>query len=449
LAPTIRLGLGADLLTASVGANGATVNVAALLTGPAVPVSVLLTPALVLTYDPATVDVTLTVTTHVELAATVPPLKLTEPPPATAVATPPMHVVAALGVAALTKSVGYISVKLIPLSGELLGLVIVSVSTLTSPLVIEARLKLFAIVGFGNTSKATGPAPVPAVGVCVVVTPLTLFGLLPRFVLVTCTSTVQPPGGRFGTVKFNAFSPVAPTNSAGELITPAHVPPIVVDATLMLRSVSVKLALFKIETFALPSVNLMVLISPLPIVLGTNVLAIVGDVKGGAVTIKFADAVVLVLALVEITVPVVLVTPGEAATTELVTLTLILQLAVPPALNGTVAPLMDIDVSFARVPAVTVPPQVLVKPGVENTFIPAGKISLQATPVIACVVDGLTIVSSMVDAVFATMVEGLKLLLTIGAAKRTDNGAEAATVFPPPFVVFKKPAVGDAGMVFV
>jgi hypothetical protein len=217
----------------------------------------------------------------------------------------------------------------------------------------------------------------------------------------------------------------------------------------MLRSVSVKLALFKIETFALPSVNLMVLISPLPIVLGTNVLAIVGDVKGGAVTIKFADAVVLVLALVEITVPVVLVTPGEAATTELVTLTLILQLAVPPALNGTVAPLMDIDVSFARVPAVTVPPQVLVKPGVENTFIPAGKISLQATPVIACVVDGLTIVSSMVDAVFATMVEGLKLLLTIGAAKRTDNGAEAATVFPPPFVVFKKPAVGDAGMVFV
>jgi hypothetical protein len=55
----------------------------------------------------------------------------------------------------------------------------------------------------------------------------------------------------------------------------------------------------------------------------------------------------------------------------------------------------------------------------------------------------------MVDAVFATMVEGLKLLLTMGAAKRTDNGAEAATVFPPPFVVFKKPAVGDAGMVFV
>lgn len=341
------------------------------------------------------------------------------------------------------------SVKLNPLSGKLLGLVIVNVSTLTSPLVIAARLKLFAIVGFGRTIKATGPAPVPAVGVCVVVTPLTLFGLLPKFVLVTCTSTVQPPGGRFGTVKFNAFNPVAPTNSAGELITPAHVPPMVVDATLILTSVSVKLALFTIETFALPSVNLMVLISPLPIVLGKNVFEIVGEVRGGAVTIKFADAVVLVLALVEVTVPVVLATPGEAATTELVTLTLILQLAVPPALNGTVAPVMEIDVSLTTFPAVTVPPQVLVKAGVENTFIPAGKISLHATPTIACVVDGLAIVSNMVVAVFATMVEGLKLLLTIGAAKRTASGAVAATVFPPPFEVFRKPAAGDAGMVFV
>jgi hypothetical protein len=272
--------------------------------------------------------------------------------------------------------------------------------------------------------------------------------LLPKFVLVTCTSTVHPPGGKFGTVKFNAFNPVAPTSSAGELITPAHVPPMAVVATLILTSVSVKLALFTIETFALPSVNLMVLISPLPMVLGKNIFEIVGEVKGGAVTIKFADAVVLVLALVEVTLAVVFATPGEAATTELVTLTLILQLAVPPALNGTVAPLTEIDVSLATFPAVTVPPQVLAKPGVENTLIPAGKISLHTTPAIACVVDGLTIVNIMVVAVLATMVEGLKLLLTIGAAKRTASGAVAATVLPPPFAVFKNPAVGDAGMVF-
>jgi hypothetical protein len=273
--------------------------------------------------------------------------------------------------------------------------------------------------------------------------------LLPGVVLVTWTSTVQPPGARLGTVRFNAFNPDTPINNGGELVTPAHVPPIVVEATLMLTSVSVKLALFKIVALALPSVNLMVLMPPLGIMAGKNVFVIVGEVRGGAVTIKFADAVALVLALVEVTVPVVLVTPGEAATTVLVTFTLILQLAVPLILNGTVAPLIAIDVSLAALPAVTEPPHVLVKTGVPNTFIPAGKISLHATPVIACVVDGLAIVSTMLVAVFATMVEGLKLLLTVGAAKRTDSGAVAAAVFPPPFVVFKKPAEGDAGMVFV
>lgn len=94
------------MLTASVGANGATVKVAALLTAPAVPVSALLTPLLVLTYEPATVDVTLTVTTHVELAATVPPLKTTEPPLAAAVTAPPVQVVAPPGVTVLTKLLG-------------------------------------------------------------------------------------------------------------------------------------------------------------------------------------------------------------------------------------------------------------------------------------------------------------------------------------------------------
>ena len=60
----------------------------------------------------------------------------------------------------------------------------------------------------------------------------------------------------------------------------------------------------------------------------------------------------------------------------------------------------------------------------------------------------MTIVNSILVAVFATIVEGLKLLLTIGAARRTASGAVAATVFPPPFAVFKKPGVGEAGIVF-
>lgn len=51
--------------------------------------------------------------------------------------------------------------------------------------------------------------------------------------------------------------------------------------------------------------------------------------------------------------------------------------------------------------------------------------------------------------VLATMVPALKPLATIGAAKRTANGAMAATVFEPPLEVFKKPAVGEGGIVLV
>ncbi len=48
----------------------------------------------------------MTVTTHVELAAIVPPFKTTDPLAVVAVTTPPIQVVAPLGVVALTKSVG-------------------------------------------------------------------------------------------------------------------------------------------------------------------------------------------------------------------------------------------------------------------------------------------------------------------------------------------------------
>ena len=147
--------------------------------------------------------------------------------------------------------------------------------------------------------------------------------------------------------------------------------------------------------------------------------------------------------------PVVLVTPGAAAIMVLVTATLILQPPVPPALNGTVAPVIAIEVSLAMLPAVTVPPQVLLKPGIENTFIPAGKISLHATPLMACVVDGLAMVNVRVVLVLATMVVGLKLFATAGAARRTLSDALAATVLPPASKVLRNPVAGDAGIVLV
>ena len=337
-----------------------------------------------------------------------------------------------------------VSVKLALVRAAALPLPKLKVIVLVPPLAIAAGLKALVIVDLVTTVRLTGPDPVP-MGVDVVVTPLTLLGLTPRLELVTCISTVQPPGGKLGTVRFNAFTPVAPTTSAGLFVTPAQVPAMAVAATLILVSVSVKLASFRIATFALSSVNLIILMSPTPILGCRKDLTIVGAVSGGGVTIKSADAVALVLALVDVTEPVVLVTPGEAATTVLVTETLMLQLAVPPALKGTVAPLIAIEVSLATVPAVTVPPHVLVKPGAEKTFIPAGKMSLQTAPVMVCVVDGLVIVRVMVVAVFATIVVGLKLFATVGAVKRTFKSAVAATVLAPPLVVLNEPT----GMILV
>ena len=294
------------------------------------------------------------------------------------------------------------------------------------------------------TVKFTGPEPAPA-ATCVVVTPLTLLGFVPAVVLVTWISTVQPPGAIFGTVRFNALAPVAPTTSAGEFVTLAQVPPIAAEATLILVSVSVKLALFKIPVLVLPSVNRMVLMPPLLILGCKNALAMVTGVKGGAVTMRLAVAIPLVLALVDVTVPVVFATPGEVATSVLVTATLKLHVPVPAAVNGTVAPVTLNDVSLATLPAVTVPPQELVKLGVANTFMPDGKISLQAAPVMAWVVDGLLIVNVIVVALLATIVLGANDLATVGAARRTANGAVAATVLLPPSSVTK-----DAtGMVLV
>jgi hypothetical protein len=383
-----------------------------LLTTPAVGVCVVVTPLEVLGNVPAVVLVTTTVTVQ-------PPAgrfgiakfnALTPVAPTTSAGLlvtptqlPPMTVEATL---ILVR----VSVKLALVRAARLPLPKLKVIVLVPPLAMVAGLKALVMVGLVTTVRLTGPDPAPAMGVNVVVTPLTLLGLMPRVELVTCTSTVQPPGGKLGTVRFNAFTPVAPTTSAGLFVTPAQVPPIVVAATLILVSVSVKLALLRIATLALSSANLMILMSPTPILGCRKDLTIVGGVRGGGVTIKSADAVALVLALVDVTTPVELVTPGEAATTLLVTETLMLQLAVPPALKGTVALLIAIEVSLAAVPAVTVPPHVLVKLGTENTFIPAGKMSLHTTPVIACVVDGLVMVNVSVVLVLAMMVVGLKLL---------------------------------------
>ena len=75
--------------------------------------------------------------------------------------------------------------KLNPVSAAALGLLNVSVNTLGKPTPTTAGLKAFEIVGFWRTVKFTGPEPAPAMGTCVVVTPLTVLGFAPRVLLVT------------------------------------------------------------------------------------------------------------------------------------------------------------------------------------------------------------------------------------------------------------------------
>ena len=92
-------------------------------------------------------------------------------------------------------------------------------------------------------------------GVCVVVIPLVAFVYAPAVVLLTVMVMVQLPGTRLGTVRFRL---VAPATSAGELVTPTQVPPMVAGAaTLNPVRVSVKLAVVRVLPLGFVRVNVM------------------------------------------------------------------------------------------------------------------------------------------------------------------------------------------------
>ena len=140
---------------------------------------------------------------------------------------------------------------------------------------IAPGLNPFSMDGGDSTVKFAKLDVAPAVGVCVVVTPLEVLGWAPYTLLVTCTVTVQLVlAASVGAFKSSA---VAPTVKAGELVVPVQVPPIVVDATVISTSVSVKRALLSAVGLGLVSVKLNVLICPVPMLLGLKAFAIVGE----------------------------------------------------------------------------------------------------------------------------------------------------------------------------
>lgn len=239
----------------------------------------------------------------------------TEMLPAPAVAVTPVHVPAKLfGVATtiLPGVVGKVSENaLLNVIALPPGLDSEIVSCVLPPDAILGTAKLLVTAKGAVTVKFAVFDATPTVGDCVVVTPLDVLGSAPPVLLVTCTVTVQPPAGKLGTLKFNA---VAPTVSAGVLVTPTQVPVMPVEAMLILVSVSVNVALVSALALELPKVNVSALVPPLLMVAGEKALAMMGLFT----TVKLTGP-----KPVPAGVPDVVVTPltelGLVPTTELVT----------------------------------------------------------------------------------------------------------------------------------
>src|SRR5689334_20391007 len=140
--------------------GGATTVIEALDVFP-VPPSVDVTCTL-LFFTPAVVPFTLTETLQEPLCATVPPERLMEPAPATAVAVPP-QVLLRVGGVATTSPAGRLSVKATPVSERLVfGLLMVKVSEVVPFSGIVAAPKAFVIVaGVATVRFAVAVLPVP------------------------------------------------------------------------------------------------------------------------------------------------------------------------------------------------------------------------------------------------------------------------------------------------
>ncbi len=130
-----------------------------------------------------------------------------------------------------------------------------------------------AIVGEFNTVKLAVLLGGPAAGVCVVVTPEVVFGLVPCVLLVTAKVTVQEPlAGIVMPLKLKAVAPAPSTFEDA----PVQVPPAAPPTALILVSMSVKLALVRLLAFGFISVSVTVELPPGAIELGLKALLIAG-----------------------------------------------------------------------------------------------------------------------------------------------------------------------------
>ncbi len=232
--------------------------------------------------------------------ASVPPERLIDPDPATAVAVPPQVLVSPLGVAT-TRPAGRLSVKATPVSGIVLaaGLVIVKLSEVEPfSAMAAAPNDLVMVGGVATLMLAVAVLPVPPLVEVTLPVVLTKF---PEAVAVMLTVRVQvllaamvPP-----------VSEMLPEPATAVAVPPqVLVRPLGVATTRPAGSVSVNAT--PVSATALAAGLVMVKVSEVVPFRGTATAPKALAIDGGATTLILAEAVPPVPPSVEVTLPVVL-----------------------------------------------------------------------------------------------------------------------------------------------
>src|SRR5713101_965372 len=380
-----------------------------------VPVMVLV----VLTLLPAVVPVTLMEKEH-EPFARVNEDKLMLPVPEVAEATPGFNTGPAaarqvpakpLGVA-MTSPAGRLSVNPRLSRFAPLGLLMVKVRLVLAPMATVAAPKALARVGGMSTfrlSVAVAPGPLSLEEMAPVVFTFRP-GVVPRTKTVMSQVVLAP--ARETPDKLTEPDPATAVNVPPQLLTtPGGVLTTSPAGKLSLTAMPVST-----KAFELPMVKVM-LVLPLRAILCTpkNLVML-----GSAATLRLALAVLPVPPLLELTGPVVLVYMPETAP---VTVTLNTHWL----FTATLAPLRTIPVGAV---VVRVPPQVLDE--LLATVSPAGRVSLNPTPVRAAVLAAGFVMVKVSDVVaFNPIAAGLKALAIEGAATTVRTAVLLVAPVPP------------------
>jgi hypothetical protein len=315
-------------------------------------------------FTPAVVPVTFTETVQDALLAIVPAERLTPDEPATPVAVPPHVLLIPLGVAT-TSPDGKLSVNASPVSPAGFGFVMLKVSEVEPFNGMVTAPNAFVIEGASAVTlmlaEAVPPVP-PSVDVTL---PVVLF-LVPGVVPVTFTANVhEEDAARLAPVKL-----ILPEAATAVIVPPPQVPvrPLGVETARPEGSVSVKPTPLSDVVVLLFWIVKLRLVEPFSGMLAAPKALII---TGGESTVTDALEVLPVPASVEVIVTELFFTPA----------------VVPCMLTETVQDALAARVPAARftlddpATAAAVPPHVLLMPLGVATTSPAGRLSVNASPV--------------------------------------------------------------------